>query len=45
MGNISEEELKIEEVKVGEIERAPIFESIRCEKMRGAGDENPHTLC
>jgi len=32
MGNISEEELKIEEVKVGEIERAPIFESIRCEK-------------
>jgi len=32
MANIPEEEFKIEEVKVREIERAPIFESVRCEK-------------
>ncbi len=32
MGEIPEEEFKIEEVNVSEIERAPIFESIRCER-------------
>ncbi|MBC7129590.1 TraR/DksA C4-type zinc finger protein [Candidatus Bathyarchaeota archaeon] len=32
MSNLPEEEFKIEEVKLKEIERAPIFESVRCEK-------------
>jgi len=32
MMNIPESEFKIEELKVKEIERAPIFESIKCEK-------------
>ncbi|MEM1665835.1 MAG: FmdE family protein [Nitrososphaerota archaeon] len=32
MSNLPEEEFKIEEVEVKEIERAPIFESVRCEK-------------
>lgn len=32
MSNLSEEEFKIEEVSVKEIERAPMFESLRCEK-------------
>lgn len=32
MKDLPEEEFKIEEVKVAGIERAPIFESIRCEK-------------
>ncbi|MEM2316154.1 MAG: FmdE family protein [Candidatus Nezhaarchaeales archaeon] len=32
LSNMPEEEFKIEEVKVTEVERAPIFESIRCEK-------------
>ncbi|MGP3667635.1 MAG: FmdE family protein [Candidatus Bathyarchaeota archaeon] len=32
MSNLPEEEFKIEEVYVKEIERAPIFESVRCEK-------------
>lgn len=30
MSNLPEEEFKIEEVKLKEIERAPIFESVRC---------------
>jgi len=32
MMNIPESEFKIEEVRVKEIERAPIFESVRCER-------------
>jgi formylmethanofuran dehydrogenase subunit E len=32
MTNIPESEFKIEELKVKEIERAPIFESVKCEK-------------
>ncbi|MEM2338442.1 MAG: FmdE family protein [Candidatus Bathyarchaeia archaeon] len=32
MSNLPEEEFKIEEVEVKEIEGAPIFESVRCEK-------------
>lgn len=31
MANVPEEAFKVEEVKVSEIERAPIFESVRCE--------------
>ncbi|MEM0202890.1 MAG: FmdE family protein [Archaeoglobaceae archaeon] len=32
MADLPEEEFKIEEVRVKEIEKAPIFESVRCEK-------------
>lgn len=32
LSNLPEEEFKIEEVKVAEVERAPIFEDVRCEK-------------
>lgn len=32
MSNISEDEFKIEKIKLKGIERAPIFESLRCEK-------------